>query len=109
MESGSLSLKQEYEKLPRIGLNNKDSDSSNCMVPILEAKCQLSKFAFIFQLLLFNLFIADKLKDENLRRFNNCVPDELILSIKQAEIPREFLGPPSKKTLQNVKPTVPVS
>lgn len=37
------------------------------------------------------------------------MPDDLILSIKQAEIPKEFLGPPSKKTLQNPKPAVPVS
>lgn len=27
----------DFEKLPRIGFN-KDSDSSNCMVPILESK-----------------------------------------------------------------------
>ena len=29
----------DFEKLPRIGFtSNKDSDSSNCMVPILESK-----------------------------------------------------------------------
>lgn len=89
MEYGTVSVKQEYEKLPRIGLN-KESDSSNCMLPIIESK-------------------SYGLRDENIKRFNNSVPDDLILSIKQAEIPREFLGPPSKRTIQNVKPTVPVS
>lgn len=52
---------------------------------------------------------ADRVNNDNARKFNNCVPDDLILSIKQAEIPKEFLGPPSKRTLQNAKPTVPVS
>ncbi len=51
---------------------------------------------------------ADRQREENVRKFNNCVPDDLILSIKQAEIPKEFLGPPNKKTLQNPKPTIPV-
>jgi hypothetical protein len=36
------------------------------------------------------------------------LPDDLILSLKQAEQPREYLGPPSKKTLNGIKPSVPV-
>ena len=64
--------------------------------------------SIIFYLLFIKFVLADRINNENARKFNNCVPDDLILSIKQAEIPKEFLGPPSKRTLQNVKPTVPV-
>jgi hypothetical protein len=36
----------DFEKLPRIGFtSNKDSDSSNCMVPILESKRILIYFS----------------------------------------------------------------
>lgn len=35
-------------------------------------------------------------------KFNACVPDDLILSLKQAEHPKEFLGPPNKRTLKSL-------
>ena len=31
-----------------------------------------------------------------------------MISLKQAEQPKEYLGPPSKKTLAGIKPAVPV-
>lgn len=48
------------------------------------------------------------LKDDKLRKYDNCLPDDLILSLKQAEQPREYLGPPSKKAVAGIKPTIPV-
>ena len=48
------------------------------------------------------------LKDDKLRKFDNCLPDDLILSLKQAEQPKEYLGPPSKKAVAGIKPTIPV-
>lgn len=36
------------------------------------------------------------------------MPDDLLLSLKQAEQPKEYLGPPSKKAIVPIKPAVPV-
>lgn len=47
-------------------------------------------------------------KGDKLRKFDSCIPDDLILSLKQAEQPKEYLGPLSKKTSIGIKPTIPV-
>lgn len=51
---------------------------------------------------------GEKISEENARKFNKSVPDDLILSLKQAEQPKEYLGPPSKRNLSSIKPTIPV-
>lgn len=50
----------------------------------------------------------NNVKDERIRKFDKCIPDDLILSLKQADQPKEYLGPPSKKNLVGIKPTIPV-
>ncbi len=40
---------------------------------------------------------------------NACIPNDLIVALKQTEVPKEYLGPiKGKLALQNSKPTVPV-
>lgn len=50
----------------------------------------------------------DKFGDETIKRFSNCIPDDLILCLKQADQPKQFMGPPSKRTLNGIKPSNPV-
>lgn len=82
----------EYEKLPKIGstTTNKATTSNDCIVPFIENKGNPN--------------------EEKLRKFDSCIPDELILSLKQADQPKEgYIGPaPSKKIIAGIKPTVPV-
>lgn len=59
--------------------------------------------------MIFFIYIVDKNpKEDKLRKYDSCIPDDLMISLKQAEQPKEYLGPPSKKTLAGIKPAVPV-
>ena len=45
---------------------------------------------------------------KNATKFNKCVPDDLILALKQAEQQREYIGPSGKKdTALKLRPVVP--
>jgi hypothetical protein len=35
-------------------------------------------------------------------KFNECIPDDLMISLKQAEHAKEYLGPPNKRTLKSL-------
>lgn len=120
----------EYEKLPKIGagttttttisVSKPTNVSQDCVVPFIENNSKSKMTMMIispFIELISDLFCnhhkkgveLKSLKDDKLRKFDNCLPDDLILSLKQAEQPREYLGPSSKKSLAGViKPTIPV-
>ncbi|CAF0722793.1 unnamed protein product, partial [Brachionus calyciflorus] len=81
----SVIAKNEYEKLPKIGSTKEIND---CVVPFIENKIEIKN-------------------EEATKKFSKCIPNDLIVAFKQAEQPKEYIGPPNKKTLNGIKPTNP--
>jgi hypothetical protein len=83
----SPAVKMDLDRLPKIKTNRNEREITSCVVDIIDKGVKVSN---------------DKAKN-----YYSCIPDDLILSIQQADQPKEYLGPISKRTLQGIKPVVP--
>jgi hypothetical protein len=71
METDAIAHHESGDFFPKIDLNNKNNDK--CVVNYLENNLNLPK--------------------SDTSRYNGCIPDDVLINLKQTEQPKEYLGP----------------